>query len=86
MNLRRTLPAASLILVFLTIPTPRAGAYKFEFTTVSDVVKRIRQRFGEIESYQASFRIVSEKAGKKTQQSGTVRYKSPDRKIGRAHV
>jgi outer membrane lipoprotein-sorting protein len=81
MKLRKTLPAASLLIVLLAMPFQQAGAYKFEFTTVSDVVKKIRQRFGEVESYQASFRIVSEKAGKKTQQSGTVRYKSPDRML-----
>ncbi len=81
MKLRRTLLAASLVIVFIASPVPRAGAYKFEFTTVSDVVKKIRQRFGEVESYQASFRIVSDKAGKKSQQSGMVRYKSPDRML-----
>jgi outer membrane lipoprotein-sorting protein len=59
--------------------TAPLGAYKFEFTTVSDVVKKVRQRFSSIESYQAGFRITSEKAGKKTQQSGTVKYKSSNK-------
>jgi outer membrane lipoprotein carrier protein len=58
-----------------------AGAYKFQFVTVSDVVKKVRERFGKIESYQASFRLNSEKLGRKTQQSGTVRYKTGNRMI-----
>ncbi len=77
---RRLIAASFLILCIIALDSP-SGAYKFEFVTVSDIVKKVRQRFSRIECYQAAFRISSEKGGKKTQQSGTVKYKSANRML-----
>ena len=54
-------------------------SYKFEFITVGDIVKRIKNRFSKIDSYQANFKIVSQKHGSKTYQSGRVLYKSSNK-------
>jgi outer membrane lipoprotein carrier protein len=64
----------SAILLFMVA----AGAYafKFDFTTVSDIVDNIRSSFGKIETYQADFTIVSEKMGKTVQQKGIIKYKA----------
>jgi outer membrane lipoprotein carrier protein len=51
-------------------------AFKFDFTTVSDIVDNIKANFGKIDTYQADFTIVSEKLGKATQQTGTIKYKA----------
>ncbi|MCP4135369.1 MAG: outer membrane lipoprotein carrier protein LolA [bacterium] len=55
------------------------NAYKFDFITVTDVVKKVKARFGGIDSYQANFKIVSEKLGKKSNQTGTIKYKAKDK-------
>jgi outer membrane lipoprotein-sorting protein len=57
--------------------------YKFDFVTVSDIVKKVKKKFGELESYQASFTITSEKMGKKKVHNGLVQYKSSDRLLMR---
>ncbi len=54
-------------------------AYKFDFVTVSDVVKNIKKTYSDLESYQANFSITSEKDGKKSVQSGVLRFKATDR-------
>jgi len=51
-------------------------AFKFDFTTVSDIVDNIKKKFAKIESYQANFTIVSEKMGKTRQQTGVIKYKA----------
>lgn len=57
-------------------------AYKiFEFTTVSDVVKKVRKKFTEMESYQADFKIVSEKSGSKAYKNGRITYKAADKML-----
>ncbi len=57
-------------------------AYKiFEFTTVSDVVKKVRKKFSGMESYQADFRIVSEKLGNKAHKNGRITYKATDKML-----
>ncbi len=55
---------------------PGAYAFKFDFTTVSDIVDNIKKNFGKIDSYQANFSILSEKTGKTTRQTGTIKYKA----------
>ncbi len=60
-------------------------AYKFEFTTVSDVVKKIKERFAVLESYQANFKIVSDKSGSKKRQSGKVYYKNSSKMLIEFH-
>jgi outer membrane lipoprotein carrier protein len=57
-------------------------AYKiFEFTTVSDVVKKVRKKFSDMESYQADFKIVSEKLGNKAFKNGRITYKANDKML-----
>ncbi|MBN1497977.1 MAG: outer membrane lipoprotein carrier protein LolA [Spirochaetes bacterium] len=56
-----------------------AHAFKFDFTTVSDVVDDIKKNFGSIDSYQANFSILTEKNGKTTRQTGTIKYKANNR-------
>lgn len=72
---------ASLSIISLLFFNTFAGAYKFEFVTVSDIVKKVRQKFGGIDSYQATFRINTEKMGKKSYQSGVVKYKSSNKML-----
>jgi chaperone LolA len=55
--------------------------YKFEFTTVSDVVKNIKEKFEDFDTYQADFKIISDKAGAKNRQSGKVSYKKKNKMI-----
>ncbi len=54
-------------------------AYKFDFVTVSDIVKKIKAKYGALESYQANFTIISKKMGKSKTQRGTLRFKSPSK-------
>jgi outer membrane lipoprotein carrier protein len=57
-------------------------AYKiFEFTTVSDVVKKVRKKFSDMESYQADFKIVSEKLGNKAYKNGRITYKAANKML-----
>ena len=55
------------------------AAFRFDFTTVTDVVQNIKETFGKIDSYEAKFNITSEKMGRITQQSGIIRYKAGNR-------
>ena len=63
----------------LMFVTSSVEAYKFDFVTVSDIVKKIKGRFSEIKTYEANFKILTEKTGSKNVQSGTIKYKAPDR-------
>jgi outer membrane lipoprotein-sorting protein len=67
---------ASIFTAFFAV---YAEAYKFDFTTVSDIVKSIKKEFGKLDTYQANFKITSEKGGKTTFQSGTIKYKSENK-------
>ncbi len=69
----------SLMLMTVLFFGVQANAYKFDFVTVGDVVKKIQEAFGKLESYQANFTIMTEKMGKKSQQNGQVKYKSSDK-------
>lgn len=55
--------------------------YKFEFTTVSDIVKRVKDRFGALESYQADFQVISEKLGTKVYKNGKIYYKNSNKML-----
>lgn len=69
--------ASTFIVIALSIVTSAdLYAFKFDFTTVSDIVDNIKKNFGKMDSYQANFTIHSDKAGRATQQSGTIRYKA----------
>jgi outer membrane lipoprotein-sorting protein len=67
------------IIVLTAFGTHTAFAYKFDFTTVSDVVKSVKKRYSDIECYSAEFKITSDKGGKKTVQQGIVKSKYPDK-------
>ena len=67
------------IFIFSTIFGLEANAYKFDFVTVGDVVKQIQANFGKLRSYQANFNITSTRGGRPSTQTGTVKYKSPDK-------
>jgi outer membrane lipoprotein carrier protein len=64
------------VCVLMLIASSRAYPFKFDFTTVSDIVDNIKKKFAKIESYQANFTILSEKAGKTRQQTGVIKYKA----------
>jgi outer membrane lipoprotein-sorting protein len=65
--------------LFLVTGSLLYGEYRFDFITVSDVVKKVRKRFSEIDSYQAKFTIHSTKMGKTRHQTGILKYKAPNR-------
>jgi outer membrane lipoprotein carrier protein len=54
-------------------------AYKFDFIMVGDIVDKVKNNFSKIDAYQANFEISIEKLGKKTVQSGIIKYKSSDK-------
>jgi outer membrane lipoprotein carrier protein len=66
----------SVIGAFLLFAATGVYAFKFDFTTVSDIVDNIKKNFGKMDSYQANFNIVSEKPGKTSHQTGVIKYKS----------
>jgi chaperone LolA len=53
--------------------------YNFDFVTVTDIVKKVKKRFSEIDSYQADFTINSSKLGRQLHQTGMVKYKSANK-------
>ena len=68
--------ASILMLIFFSANT---FAYKFEFTTVSDVVNATKKKYSSLKSYQANFTIVSDKGGKRVTQTGVLKFKSSDK-------
>ena len=81
MKKRSALKCFSMLAFFVLIVfgTREAFAYKFDFTTVSDVVKNVQKRYKDIKCYSADFKITSDKGGKKSVQQGTVKSKYPDK-------
>lgn len=67
------------VLILFTGYAVNAFAYKFDFVTVSDVVRNIKKTYSDLKSYQANFTIVSEKGGKKVTQTGVLRFKASDK-------
>jgi outer membrane lipoprotein-sorting protein len=65
--------------LFFAVFIGAAFAYKFDFITVSDVVDKIQEKFGSLDTYQASFSIVSEKLEKRKSQHGVISYKNSNR-------
>lgn len=76
-NKSRKFILSSVIIFFISIGS--AFAYKFDFVTVSDIVKNIKKTYAGLESYQANFQILSDKDGRKVTQSGILRFKASDR-------
>lgn len=69
-------------LIILCLNTGNSYGFKdFEFTTVGDVVKKIRKKFSDLESYEAKFKIISEKLGEKTYKEGTIKYKAVNKML-----
>lgn len=78
-NLLLFLISISIAIIYFT---GDSFAYKvFEFTTVSDIVKKVKKRFSGLESYQADFKIISEKLGNKSNKNGRIYYKSPNKML-----
>ena len=72
----------AVVLLFPAIIISDSFATKsFEFTTVSDVVSKVKERFSGFETYQADFKIVTEKSGNKINKSGTIKYKSSNKML-----
>jgi outer membrane lipoprotein carrier protein len=77
----KTAIASTIILGALILGHFTGHAYQFDFITVGDVVQKVREKFGKLETYQASFAIVSQKMGKMKAQSGIIKYKSTDKLV-----
>jgi outer membrane lipoprotein carrier protein len=76
-KLKKYVPATFFILIlFIAV---NGFAYKFDFVTVSDVVKNIKKTYSDLKSYQANFSIVSDKSGKKVTQTGVLKFKASDK-------
>jgi outer membrane lipoprotein-sorting protein len=75
----RTFLAAAVTAACIAAFALPAFAIKFDFTTVSDVVKNIKKRYGDIECYSADFRITIDKGGHKTLQQGSLKSKFPNK-------
>jgi outer membrane lipoprotein-sorting protein len=67
---------AALLLSFIPFGV---FAYNFEFVTVSDVVKKVQEKFASFETYQANFSIISDKMDKKKVQQGVISYKASNK-------
>lgn len=79
---RKLLFACILLVIAIIFSAGDTFAYKvFEFTTVSDIVKKVKKRFSELDSYQADFRIVSEKMGTKANKNGRIYYKAANKML-----
>jgi len=79
MKISRKAAFLQIILLIIMMLNSDASAFRFDFTTVSDIVDNIKKRFSKIDSYQANFTIVSEKMGKTKQQTGIIRYKADNK-------
>ncbi len=64
------------ILMTMIMSGASVYAFKFDFTTVTDIVDNVKKTFGKIDSYQANFTIVSDKMGKTKRQTGIIKYKA----------
>lgn len=79
LNNKANLIVISCIIFFFCLSAFNLFAYKFDFTTVSDVVKEVKDKFEKIDSYQADFKMTSEKLGNKTYRSGRVYFKNANK-------
>jgi outer membrane lipoprotein carrier protein len=69
------------VIAFVFFPGNLTAYQVFEFTTVTDVVKKVKKKFSEMESYQADFKIMSEKLGNKSNKTGRITYKAANRML-----
>ena len=77
--MKRICTILMLVLFASAFATHEIYAYKFTFETVGDVVKKIKSRYNEIDTYEATFKISTERAGKRTYQSGVIKSKAPNK-------
>jgi len=78
-NMKHIIRVLSAALLIFSVTITGALAYKFDFTTVSDVVQKIQEKFAGLETYQATFTIISDKMGKKVTQRGEISYKASNK-------
>ena len=76
-TLNKTLLRMAIAPVIVLLCVITGYSYKFDFVTVNDIVKQIKKTFADIESYQANFVMVSDRMGKRQNQSGTIWYMAP---------
>ncbi|HPB82525.1 MAG TPA: outer-membrane lipoprotein carrier protein LolA [Spirochaetota bacterium] len=76
---KRILVVGSIFLI--TGMLSQGYAYKFDFVTVTDIVRKVKKKFSEVDSYQANFVINSEKLGRTSRQTGIIKYKAENRMI-----
>lgn len=74
--MKKVIRIISLPLLFIVLGTSVYA--KFDFTTVSDIVKKVKEKFASVECYTAEFTIDSEKGGKKTSRSGIIKSRYPN--------
>jgi len=67
------------LFIIIILFNSQLKAYQDNFVTVSDIVKKIKFKFKELKSYQAEFKIISEKMGEEKHQKGEVKYQAPDK-------
>lgn len=58
-----------------------AHADDFDFLTVGDIVRNVRNNFASFDTYQAGFVMTTEGKGQRTRQTGIIRYKAPDKML-----
>lgn len=79
---RRSKNILVLVVLFsVTCMLSQGYAYKFDFVTVTDIVRKVKKKFSQVESYQAGFVINSEKLGRRSRQTGVIKYKAENRMI-----
>lgn len=76
---KKTQKLLSCSVFIFFIAAGSAFAYKFDFVTVSDIVKNIKKTYADLESYQANFQIQSEKDGRRVTQTGVLKSKGSDK-------
>ncbi len=67
-----------IIIMAVVVGQTPTQAYKFEFDTVTDIVKKVRAKFNEFDSYSANFTVTTTKQGKSSVQTGSIKSKKPN--------
>lgn len=67
----------AIVPIFIVICSAVGYPYKFDFITVNDIVKNVKHAFSKVDNYQARFTMVSERMGKRINQSGTISFMAP---------
>jgi outer membrane lipoprotein carrier protein len=70
-----SMATVAFVLLFTSF---NSSAQKFEFVTVSDVVRNIKDRFSKVEGYQADFTMVTVKGSGSVTQKGVIQSLRPN--------